>query len=114
LHEPTPDELIVEPDYFELRDGAKAALDAYRKESVRWGQVPRIPVDIRSPLLRCDICMHPRAEALYVSWRSVLYCEKHMRKYWRDRHVNWQARALRERLYEEQREFTKHQHDILN
>lgn len=105
LHPPTPDEL-QEYDWYAERDKAKDALYSFVKEYVRWGQVPRIPVNIRSTFLQCDICTYPRAEALFVSWRSVLYCEKHMRKYWRDKRVNWGARALREKLYEQQRNFT--------
>ena len=49
------------------------------KGSSQVGQVRRIPINLVSEFVRCDLCNRPKAQANYVSWNKVLYCERHLR-----------------------------------
>jgi len=76
MHAPGNDELY---DWYEERDKARAAVFAHAKAHLRWGQVRRIPINLVSEFVRCDLCNRPKEQATYVSWNKVFYCERHLR-----------------------------------
>jgi hypothetical protein len=101
LHPPDDFELF---DWQTAHDNAKAAVVAYAKQYARWGQVIRISKALQSPLLKCDHCKRPRAQALFVTWNTILLCEKHKVAFNRKRaqEFGWRGKIHRlERQYQE-------------
>jgi hypothetical protein len=76
LHDPDERELL---DWYEERDRAQAAIFAYAKANLTWGQVRPIPAWYRSSLALCDLCKPAMVQATSVSWNRVLYCDRHLR-----------------------------------
>ncbi len=82
-------------DWYEERDKAREAVFAFAKTYLKWGQVRRIPINLVSELVRCDLCNRPKEQASYVSWNKVLYCERHLRARNRKltRTLRWQQKV---------------------
>ncbi len=79
MHDPGEDELLVD-SWYEQRDRARAAIFAYAKANLTWGQVRTIPAWYRSSLALCDLCKPAKVQATSVSWNRVLYCDKCLRR----------------------------------
>jgi len=66
-------------DWYAERDAIREKVFTFAKTYLRWGHVRRIPINLVSAYVRCDLCNRPKAQANYVSWDRVLYCERHLR-----------------------------------
>ncbi len=78
MHDLGKGELVVD-SWHERRDKAREAVFAWAKTYLKWGQAPRIPSNLVSSFLRCDVYDRPGDQASHVAWNRVLFCDKHIR-----------------------------------